>query len=94
MIRKRWPDNSPRIIAITAYALEGDMDRGLDAGMDDYTRKPIQLDELRGKIVRCLLVISCGIPVPRSTLSCLMLVYRSNFLKSLPVNTDESFHSH
>lgn len=50
-IRERWPDG-PKIIAVTAYALEGDKDRCLMGGMDDYISKPIQLEELRSKLIR------------------------------------------
>jgi PAS domain S-box-containing protein len=51
-IRERWP-NGPKIIAITAYALEGDRERCIKAGMDNYIAKPIQIEELRSVLDVC-----------------------------------------
>jgi CheY-like chemotaxis protein len=40
------------VIATTAHALDGDRDRCLAAGMDEYLTKPIQFDELFAALER------------------------------------------
>jgi PAS domain S-box-containing protein len=41
------PARRPRIVAVTAHALESDRTRCLEAGMDDYVSKPLRPGELR-----------------------------------------------
>ncbi len=52
-IRRRLPaDQQPKIVALTANAMQGDRELCLSAGMDDYISKPVKIHEIDAAIRR------------------------------------------
>jgi two-component system sensor histidine kinase/response regulator len=62
MIRSDTRSKSARIpiIAMTAYALDGDSQRALDAGLNDYVAKPVDVSQLANVLVRWMKIYYPG----------------------------------
>jgi CheY-like chemotaxis protein len=60
-IRRLWPNNGPKVVAITDYAMEGDREKCLEAGMDGYIAKSVQKGELADVLRNITLTYNSGI---------------------------------
>ncbi len=50
ILRKDEQLKNNKVIALTALAMKGDMERCIEAGADDYCTKPVDIDVLVNKI--------------------------------------------
>ncbi|EIC23566.1 PAS domain-containing protein, partial [Thiorhodovibrio frisius] len=65
-IRARESGRRVPIIALTAGTLKGEKERCLQAGMDDYLVKPIDIDALHAALVRWIAPAAALMPIPAS----------------------------
>ena len=61
------PGQRTPIIAVTANALRGEAQRCIDAGMDDFITKPVQVAVLQRVLARWLPAGDDGAPIPQRT---------------------------
>ena len=54
MVKYPEKDKRPWIIALTANAMQGDRERCIEAGMNDYISKPVKREELGAALKRAI----------------------------------------
>jgi two-component system, sensor histidine kinase and response regulator len=76
-IRVRWNKENLPIIAMTAHAMQSEIQRCLETGMNDYVSKPVDPDKLKASLVHWIK------PVSGNTATAEDGIPRASFLKQI-----------
>ncbi len=90
-LRKDKAFDSTIIIAMTAFAMDGDKEKCLEAGMNDYTTKPIRIEGVQMIIERWAEKISSSKIISNNTSELVIDRQSINRLKALAPENDGAF---
>jgi CheY-like chemotaxis protein len=94
IVNKNERENRPVIIAVTADALQGDREKCVQAGMDDYITKPIRIADIYGILERWGATVESKPTHQRSAISSSGTGFEQSMferVRQLGIETDPAF---